>query len=93
MKATATQFKNNMGKYMDSSKTAPVIIEKSGRNTAVLISFEEYERLSEYEDRVWAIMADEAAASGFLGVAETKRRLDELAKRAGINIEDDNKDS
>lgn len=47
------------------------------------------------EDRHWAIMAEEAAESGYLGVSETKRRLDELAKRAGINtkvlIYEDNK--
>jgi prevent-host-death family protein len=88
-KATATQVKNSLGKYIDSSKIAPVVIEKSGRNEAVLISFQEFERLSEYEDLYWTMLAKEAAKTGFLGINKTKHTLDKLAKKAGIDIEDD----
>jgi prevent-host-death family protein len=88
-KATATQVKNSFGKYMDSSKREPVIIEKSGRNEAVLVSFEEFERLSEYEDLYWGRLAEEASKSGFLGPEKTMERLSALAKKAGIDVGND----
>jgi antitoxin Phd len=45
LRASATEFKQSVGKYLDATRTGRVIIERQGRPTAVLLSFEEYERL------------------------------------------------
>jgi antitoxin Phd len=42
---TATEIKNSFGKYLDVSQREPVLIEKSGRSVAVLLSREDYESL------------------------------------------------
>lgn len=75
MKATATEVKNRFGKYLDAAQTEPVIVEKSGRDAAVLLSYQEYERLQALEDAYWAEQAKEAEADGFLGTEATNRLL------------------
>jgi antitoxin Phd len=42
---TATEIKNSFGKYLDVSQREPVLIERSGRSVAVLLSREDYETL------------------------------------------------
>ena len=44
--ASATEFKIHLGEYLDKSRTEPVFVRKSGRDVAVLISKEEFDRLS-----------------------------------------------
>lgn len=87
MRINATSFKNNLGRFLESSIREPVIVEKSGRASAVLISFDKFEKLSQYEDFYWSMKAEQAAKEGFLGVEETERRLREYAQRAGIEDE------
>ncbi|BBL72121.1 type II toxin-antitoxin system Phd/YefM family antitoxin [Methylogaea oryzae] len=73
----ATEVKQRLGQYLDSAKTEPVFIEKSGRPSAVLLSIAEYERLCALEDRYWGEMAKKAEASGYAGAEETLRQLRE----------------
>ena len=49
---SATEFKQHVGKYLDASRTRPVMIERQGRPTAVLLSVEEYEALNPAASRV-----------------------------------------
>lgn len=68
MKTTATTLKNNLGEYLQAAAREPVTITRQGKAFAVLVSFEEYERLLELEDAWWARRAAEAEANGeFLG--------------------------
>lgn len=68
MKTTATALKNNLGEYLQAAAREPVTITRQGKAYAVLVSFEEYERLLELEDAWWARRAAEAEANGeFLG--------------------------
>jgi prevent-host-death family protein len=89
MKTNATHFKNRLGEYMQKVYQEPVIVEKSGKPSVVLISYDTYERLSELEDFYWGIKAEQAAKEGFLGPDESEKRLKEYAKKAGINIDDE----
>jgi len=89
MHINATSFKNNLGRYIEACMKTPVIVEKSGRPSAVLISYDEFEKLSQYEDIYWGMLASRAEKGGYLGVKETANRLQKYAKRAGININDD----
>lgn len=43
---TATEAKNRLGAVMDSALVEPIMIEKSGRNSVVIIAVAEYERQS-----------------------------------------------
>lgn len=62
----ATAVKTHFGKYLEDSIKDPVTIEKSGRKVAVLLSLEEYERLTAIEDSYWAEKAAEAEREGYL---------------------------
>ncbi|MBL1208713.1 type II toxin-antitoxin system prevent-host-death family antitoxin [Geminocystis sp. GBBB08] len=42
---TASEAKNRFGMLLDWARREPVIIEKQGRQVAILLSVEEYERL------------------------------------------------
>ena len=88
MKINATEFKNHFGEYMQKVYQEPVVVEKSGKPSAVLITYEAYKRYSELEDYYWGIKAEEAAKEGFLGPDESEKRLNEYAKKAGIKIDE-----
>ncbi|MBF0459445.1 MAG: type II toxin-antitoxin system Phd/YefM family antitoxin [Nitrospirae bacterium] len=66
MVVKATAVKTHFGKYLEDSIKDPVTIEKSGRKVAVLLSLEEYERLTAIEDSYWAEKAAEAEKEGYL---------------------------
>jgi len=63
--STASEAKNKFGQLIDTAMVEPVAIEKRGRRVAVLISYAEYQRLREMEDRYWGERALEAINNGF----------------------------
>ena len=73
--ASATEVKNRFGEYLEKSRHTPVLVEKTGRKYAVLVGYEEYERLRALEDAYWIARAHEAEKSGFLGPEESMARL------------------
>jgi prevent-host-death family protein len=64
-KVTATEVKNRLGTYLDHAAIEPIVVEKSGRPFVVMLSFDEYERLSALEDAHWGRKAKEAEKSGW----------------------------
>jgi prevent-host-death family protein len=74
-KVTATELKNHLGAYLEAAITAPVFVEKSGRESTVLMSHEHYTYPQALEDRWWGEQAKLAEQRGFLGVEETARAL------------------
>lgn len=67
MKATnATEAKNRFGQLMDMAMTEPIAIDKKGRPVAVLLSYTEYSRLAELDDRYWGEKAMKALQNGFV---------------------------
>ena len=76
----ATYAKQNFGACVADAAKQPVIIEKSGRPAVVMISYEEFQRLSDLEDAMWLQRAQDAAAGGYLTADESdafmKKRLD-----------------
>jgi antitoxin Phd len=75
---TATEFKNRLGAYLDAARTEPVFIEKSGRSVAVLVSQQYYAYLQALEDELWALRAQLAEQSGYLGAEKTQQVLSDL---------------
>lgn len=76
MKETAaTEAKNRFGQLLEMAMNEPVAIGKKGRPVAVLLSFAEYQRLTELEDRYWGEKALKALESGFISEGETTNWL------------------
>ena len=81
MHVSATDLKNKLGQYLEAALFEPVIVEKSGRPSSVVISFKEFQRLLELEDKLWALEAAAAEKEGFIGVEESAKFLKQLEKR------------
>ena len=89
LRVNATNFKNHLGRYLEYAIREPVIVEKSGRASAVLVSFNDFEKLFQYEDFYWSTQASLAEKEGYLGADESSNRLIKYAKQAGIGIENE----
>lgn len=62
---SAREAKNGFGLMIDTARAAPVLIEKHGRGVVIVMSVEEYERLS--------LLAN--------GTANAKGKVAEVSKR------------
>jgi len=49
---TASEAKNRFGMLLDWARQEPVLIEKQGRQVAVILSVEEYQRLSNPQNQL-----------------------------------------
>lgn len=62
-----SEIEEQLGHYLEIAVAEPVIIEKTHHPYAVLLSYDEYERLKRFEDEVWAEKAFQAEAEGYIG--------------------------
>ncbi len=85
MNVQATELKTRLGKYLDAAIKEPVFVEKNGRNTAVIISFEEYNHLLELEDFYWGIKALESEKQP--SIDNGLEFLNQVIKDKDINFE------
>ena len=69
-KLAASDAKNRFGEMLDLARREPVHITKKGRNVAVVLSTEEFERLTELE--------------GFIRVEESEKLLQQLASTSAV---------
>ncbi len=78
--ASATEVKNKLGQFFDAALREPVVVEKSGRPSVVILSYGEYERLQAMEDAYWGSKAQAAGESGWVGseaaLGKIRERLD-----------------
>ncbi len=74
----ATEAKVHFGKLLADVRLEPIVIQKSGRHHAVLLSYDEYERMLKIEDEYWLLKADTAKQEGFVGVEESEKFLKDL---------------
>lgn len=80
---TARDAKNRFGELLDAAQRMPVHITKNGRNVAVLLSFEDYERYECSEDALWAARAEAAhGEDDYLGPAASDVLLKDLLDAA-----------
>ncbi len=75
MIVTATELKNRLGQYLEAAQAEPVIVEKSGRESSVVLSKRRYDELLELEDKVWDMKAQAAEAEGFMTDEEARQLL------------------
>jgi prevent-host-death family protein len=74
----ASEAKNRFGELLDLARREPVQIAKKGRNVAVVLSIEEFERFSELENQLLALKAEKARQEGFIGISESEALLSEI---------------
>jgi len=67
----ATEMKNKLGHYLQLALEEPVVVKKTNRQVAVLLSMKENERLTRMEDAYWGEKARAAEAEGYLGESAT----------------------
>lgn len=77
MAVSASEAKQKFGKIMDAARINPVVIEKSGRESVVVISIERYRELQALEDAYWTAQAEEGIKSGFVGTEKTAQFIKE----------------
>ena len=75
---TAGDAKRSFGVLLDRAQREPVTITKNGREVAVLVSKEDFERLEALEDAHWAARAMEAEKEGYLSEEETRQLFDSI---------------
>ncbi len=75
MYVTATELKNRLGQYLEAAQLEPVIVEKSGRATSVVLSKRRYDELCELEDKLWDLKAQDAEKEGFASDDETHKLI------------------
>lgn len=76
-RVSATEFKNNIGTYSDAAMTEPVIITSHQRDRLVLMSADEYRRLTGLRDGITD--ADKERISR--GLERHRETIIELANR------------
>ena len=52
IKVNAAEFQRNIGRYQDLALTRPVAVTRNGRDSTVMISTDEYERLKRRDRQV-----------------------------------------
>ena len=55
MKVSAAEFQRNIGRYQDVALREPVAVTRNGRESTVLISIDEYNRLKRRERQVLSL--------------------------------------
>ena len=75
MHITATELKNRLGRYLETAQLEPVIVEKSGRVSNVVLSKRRYDQLCRLEDQLWDMKARVAEKEGFLSEDEVRELL------------------
>ena len=75
MHITATELKNRLGRYLETAQLEPVIVEKSGRVSNVVLSKRRYDQLCRLEDQLWDMKARVTEKEGFLSEDEVRELL------------------
>ena len=73
--ANATDVKNRFGEYLDQARREPLGVLKTGRPVAVLLAWDEYERLVALDDAWWAEQARKAEHKGYAGTAAAMKLI------------------
>ncbi len=76
-RVTATEFKNNIGAYSDTAMKEPVIITSHQRDRLVLMSADEYRRLTGITEDI----SDSDRERILRGLERHRNTIMELAKR------------
>jgi antitoxin Phd len=68
----AKDAKTNFGQLLDTAIREPVSITRNGRQVAVVLSIQDFERLGALEDAWWAALAERNERDGYLNADESE---------------------
>lgn len=77
----ATDAKQHFGEYLNAALYQPVMVQKSGKPVAVILSAKEYERLVAIEDAQLVHEVRQAEARGYLGAEGSAKLIGELMEK------------
>jgi prevent-host-death family protein len=84
--ATATDMKNRFGEYLEHARREAVEVRKTGRPVAVLLAWDEYERLMALDDAWWAEQARKAEKKGYVGPTAARKLIKgRMREKTGSN--------
>jgi prevent-host-death family protein len=75
---TAKDAEADFGQVLDTAARQPVAITHNGRQVAVVLSAEDFERLAAFEDSTWARYAEHGEEGGYLSAEESEVYLKSL---------------
>ena len=85
--ASATDVKNRFGEYLEICREEPVVVQRTGRDVAVLISRSEFDRFTAMEDQYWGMRAAEAEKTAiYLGHEESMAFIQNRLREIGEPI-------
>ena len=68
----AKDAKTNFGQLLDTAIREPVSITRNGRQVAVVLSAQDFERLEALQDAWWVRLAERNEEEGYLAVEESE---------------------
>jgi prevent-host-death family protein len=74
----AKDAKTNFGQLLDTAIREPVSITRNGRQVAVVLSVQDFERLAALEDASWVRRAERNEAEGFVSREDSEALLRDL---------------
>lgn len=69
---TAKDAKTNFGQLLDTAIREPVSVTRNGRQVAVVLSIQDFERLAALESAKWAALAERNEEEGYLSPQESE---------------------
>lgn len=76
----AREAQSHFSEMMTTVIKEPVTIQKHGRPSAVLISYEEYKKFEQLEDLYWSLRAKQSEEEGYLSSEESTDLLSNILK-------------
>lgn len=77
----ASEMKQRFGACIEAAQAEPILIERSGRPSVVVVSVAEYQRLQRIEEAHWGALAQQASAEGLLSDEEAAVWLNAMRER------------
>lgn len=74
----ASDAKNRFGQCLEKALVEPVGITKKERVVAVMVSYSEFQKLTEYRNKMLDLEAERAVKQGFIGPEETEQFFNSL---------------
>lgn len=79
---SSSELKMHFGEYLEKALQVPIHISKTKRPVAVLISEQEYERLTKIESMYLVRLAEEAKQEGYVSQDKVNELLERLKNEA-----------
>ena len=80
---TSTHVKNHFGEVAEAALREPVVIQKSGRNSLVLMAYADYENLMAQIDKKWGEKAKKAKQKGMIGTRKSGKLINTVICKEG----------